>query len=253
VVNGLDLFKTRFADFADQYVLIGGAACTVAMQSVGLDFRGTKDLDIVLCVEVLDADFANTFWQFVRDGDYENQEKASGGKQFYRFTKPKTDGFPFMLELFSRAPDVLTPAAGSELTPIPFDDEVSSLSAILLDDDYYAFLQDGKREVDGLQIVGAEHLIPMKARAWLDLTARKEAGEHVDSKDVKKHRNDVFRLFAIVDPEFDGAVPDQVKTDLGAFLQRMPEETLDLKAMGLGSQTLDSVTAELREIYGLGI
>jgi hypothetical protein len=253
VVKGLDLFKTRFANFADQYVLIGGAACTVVMQDAGIDFRATKDLDIVLCVEVLDAEFANTFWQFVRDGDYENQEKASGGKQFYRFTKPKTDGFPFMLELFSRAPDVLTPAAGSELTPIPFGDEASSLSAILLDDDYYAFLQAGKREVDGLQIVGAEHLIPMKARAWLDLTARKDTGEHVDSKDVKKHRNDVFRLFAIVDPDFDGAVPEQVKTDLGSFLERMPEENIDLKAIGLRGQTLDSVTTELRRIYGLGI
>jgi glutathionyl-hydroquinone reductase len=111
VVAGLELFKTRFAAFADQYVLIGGAACTVAMQDVGLDFRATKDLDIVLCVEVLDTDFANALWQFVRDGDYENKEKASGGKQLYRFTKPKKDRFPFMLELFSRAPDVLTPAA----------------------------------------------------------------------------------------------------------------------------------------------
>lgn len=253
MVKGLDLFKTRFANFADQYVLIGGAACTVAMQDAGIDFRATKDLDIVLCVEVLDADFANTFWQFVRDGEYENQERASGEKQFYRFTKPKADDFPFMLELFSRAPDVLTPAEGSELTPIPFGDEASSLSAILLDDDYYAFLQAGKREVDGLQIVGAEHLIPMKARAWLDLTARKDTGEHVDSKDVKKHRNDVFRLFAIVDPDFDGAVPEQVKTDLGSFLERMPEENIDLKAIGLRGQTLDSVTTELRRIYGLGI
>ena len=39
MVTGLELFKTRFSDFADQYVLIGGAACTVAMQNVGVDFR----------------------------------------------------------------------------------------------------------------------------------------------------------------------------------------------------------------------
>jgi glutathionyl-hydroquinone reductase len=123
VVEGLDLFKARFADFADQYVLIGGAACTVAMQNVGIDFRATKDLDIVLCVEVLDADFAKAFWQFVRDGRYENQEHASGKRQFYRFTKPQTDGFPFMLELFSRTLDTFTPAEGSVLTPIPFGDE----------------------------------------------------------------------------------------------------------------------------------
>jgi hypothetical protein len=117
----------------------------------------------------------------------------------------------------------------------------------------YFFLQAGKREVDGVQIVGAEHLIPMKARARLDLTQRKTAGAQVDSSDIKKHRNDVFRLFAIVDPDFDGTVPDRVKADLGVFLERMRGETLNLKAMGLGSRTLDSVTAELTEIYGLGI
>lgn len=252
MVEGLDLFKTRFADFADQYVLIGGAACTIAMQSVGIDFRATKDLDIVLCVEVLDAEFAKAFWQFVREGQYESQEQAAGQRKFYRFTRPQTVDFPFMLELFSRTLDTLTPAAGSVLTPIPFDDEVSSLSAILLDDDYYSFLMSGKREVDGVQIVGAEHLIPLKARAWLDLTERKVGGTDVDSKTIKKHKNDIFRLFAIVDPEFAGPVPDQVKADVATFLEKMPAENLNLKAMGLGSQTLDSVTAELRKIYGLG-
>ena len=147
----------------------------------------------------------------------------------------------------------LTPAAGSDLTPIPFDDEISSLSAILLDDDYYSFLQAGKQVIDGVPIVGAEHLIPLKARAWLDLTERKRSGQQVDSRSIKKHKNDVFRLFAIVDPDFEGPVPEQVKTDLGSFLERMPTERLDLKAMGLGSQTLDSFTAELRRIYRLGI
>lgn len=103
----------------------------MSASSFGVEFRATKDLDIILCVELLDANFVKAFWQFVRDGNYEIQEKASGEKQFYRFMKPKTD--------------------------------------------------------------------------------------------------------------------------LGSFLEPMPAETLNLKAMGLGSQTLESVTAELRRIYGLGI
>lgn len=94
-------------------------------------------------------------------------------------------------------------------------------------------------------------MIALKARAWLDLTTRKAAGEHVDSRDIRKHKNDVFRLFAIVDPDFDGAVPDQVTSDLASFLEQMQGETLDLKSIGLGSQTLESVTEALRRIYGL--
>ena len=226
MVEGLDRFKSHFADYTDQYVLIGGAACTVAMENVGQSFRATKDLDIVLCVEVLNADFATAFWQFVRDGQYETQERATGDRQFYRFTKPQTVGYPFMLELFSRTLDHLTPAAGSQLTPIPFDDEISSLSAILLDDDYYSFLQSGKQIIDGVQIVGAAHLIPLKAHAWIDLTERKKRGQQVDSRNIRKHKNDVFRLFAIVDPDFDDPVPAQVKLDLRLFLKECRQKLL---------------------------
>lgn len=59
-----------------------------------------------------------------------------------------------MVELFARAPDGLQPAEGSQLTPIPLDEAVSSLSAILLDEVYYAFIMAGRREVDGLPWVG---------------------------------------------------------------------------------------------------
>ena len=45
----------------------------------------------------------------------------------------------------------------------------------------------------------AAYLIPFKAKAWMDLTDRKEAGEHVDSKNIKKHKNDVFRLTELID------------------------------------------------------
>ena len=99
-----------------------------------------------------------------------------------------------MVELFARAPDGLRPAEGSQLTPIPLDEAVSSLSAILLDEVYYAFIMAGRREVNGLPWVGEDRLIPLKAIAWLELTARKEQGAKVDAKDVHKHLNDVLRL-----------------------------------------------------------
>lgn len=37
-------------------------------------------------------------------------------------------------------------------------------------------------------------LVLFKAKAWLDLNQKLEAGEHVDSRDIKKHRNDVLRI-----------------------------------------------------------
>jgi hypothetical protein len=47
MVNGLERFKQYFAPYINQYVLIGGVACSVLMEEAGLDFRATKDLDII--------------------------------------------------------------------------------------------------------------------------------------------------------------------------------------------------------------
>lgn len=249
MVEGLDRFADHFAMHTDQYVLIGGAACTLAMEEVALEFRGTKDLDIVLCLEALDAAFVQAFWEFVQAGRYQFQEKASGQRQFYRFQKPASGGYPVVLELFSRVPDALSGDHEGHLTPVPMEAEVSSLSAILLEGDYYQFLHSGKRIVRSVPIVGPEHLIPLKARAWLDLSQRRDDGVHVDSKVIKKHRNDVFRLFPIVDPEFSAEIPSQITVDLAMFVERMGTEAIDLRTMGLKNQSLDDVLRELRRIY----
>lgn len=251
MVVGLDVFRAHFREFADRYLLIGGAACDLLMSAAGAEFRATKDLDIVLCVELLDSAFVQAFWDFVRAGGYQIQEKSSGQKQFYRFQKPTAANYPFMLELFSRAPDALQLAPGSHLTPLPMEEDVSSLSAILMDDAYYDFLRKGRTERDGLSLVGAEQLIPLKARAWLDLTQRKANGEAVDSKTIKKHKNDVFRLSQIIDPEVDSAAPDAVKRDLRAFISQIGSEDIELKPLGIIGTDRDEILARLSDFYRL--
>src|SRR6266702_8234842 len=64
---------------------------------------------------------------------YRIREAGDTGKPLlYRFQKPADASYPFMLELFCRSPDGILLADRSRLTPIPFDEVVSSLSAILL-------------------------------------------------------------------------------------------------------------------------
>ena len=249
MVKGLDIFRERFRGYSDRYVLIGGTACDLAMGEAGLEFRATKDLDIVLCVEALDTAFVEAFWAFVRDGGYQVQERAEGDKQFYRFQKPKSENYPFMLELFSRSPDGLPIAQGSHLTPIPTAEEVSSLSAILMDAEYYGFIRSATRSIGDLPVVGPEGLIPLKARAWLDLTERKAKGESIDSRDIRKHKNDVFRLYQIVDPEMMLEIPDKVKADMAAFVTRVASEGVDLKAPGMPKTDLESILTNLRKLY----
>lgn len=251
MVKGLAIFRERFREYSDQYLLIGGTACDLAMTAAGLEFRATKDLDIVLCIEALDTAFVEAFWDFVREGEYQIQQKAEGDKQFYRFQRPKADGFPFMLELFSRSPDGLPVAPGSHLTPIPTAEEVSSLSAILMDAEYYGFIRSATKDIDGLSVVRPEGLIPLKARAWLDLSERKAKGDAVDSRDIKKHKNDVFRLYQIVDPEAMSEIPEAVKTDMATFITQVASEGIDLKAIGIPKVGLEAILTDLRKLYGL--
>lgn len=251
MVNGLDRFKEHFAAFSDRYVLIGGTASSLCMEELGVEFRVTRDLDIVLCVETLDREFAEAFWTFVRDGRYENRQKSTGKRLFYRFYDPHVDGYPEMLELFARVPDALDIQAGALLTPVPVDDEVSSLSAILLDNDYYTFVMERRTLFDSLSIIKAEGLIPLKARAYLDLTNRKAAGQQVDSKQIKKHKNDIFRLFTVLDRVSSLALSLRLQTDLDQALARIATDPPDLKILGIGGMTLPEVLVSLRQVYNL--
>jgi hypothetical protein len=251
MVNGLDRFQAHFAAYTDRYVLIGGTASSLAMEELGGTFRGTKDLDIVLCVEALDRAFAEAFWAFIKAGGYENRQKSTGKRLFYRFYDPQQQGYPEMLELFSRRPDALGDVEGATLTPVPVDEEVSSLSAILMNDDYYAFVMERRDIIHGLAVIKADALIPLKARAFVDLSDRKAKGEAVDSKNIKKHRNDIFRLFTVLERERTMTLPETLRRDLEIALQRIAQEPADLAAFGVTTLKLPELINELRRIYGL--
>jgi len=250
MVKGIELFRTAFAGFADSYILIGGAACDVLLERAAVPFRVTHDLDIVLCVEALTPEFGRAFWRFIQAGGYQIQEKASGDKKFYRFRSPAVADYPAMLELFSRKPDAFELAPDSQLTPIPLDEEVSSLSAILLDSEYYGFIQAHRIQVDGLSLLSAEALIVLKAKAWLDLSERKAGGEHIDSRNIRKHKNDVCRLFASIAETSRLTVPAGIQSEMRDFLERMQNEEIDTAAMRIPI-SMDDVLDGLHKLFGV--
>lgn len=233
MVRGLDLFRDHFADYTSQYVLIGGVAATLVMEEAGLEFRATKDLDVVLVVEMLDAAFVQRFWDFVQAGEYEIRQVTPDKPRRYRFAKPAKADYPFMLELFSRQPDGVDLGEDATLTPVPVDEAVSSLSAILMDNEAYAFLLEGRIEIDGLRLINADRLIPLKATAWLDLRARADRGEKIDAKDVRKHLNDVFRLSQLLGGDISIELPSGMAAQFGRFLEQAREEKVELKALNI--------------------
>ena len=252
MVRGLDIFREYFAGHADQFVLIGGTAATLAMEEAGLEFRATKDLDIVLHIEALRPTFGEAFWSFVEAGGYEIRQASDTGKPvFYRFQKPADERFPAMLELFCRAPEGITLAEGSHLTPIPIDEAAASLSAILLDDAYYDFILTGRKEIDGLPWVGEDRLIPLKASAWLDLGDRQAKGVQVDSKNIRKHANDVLRLSQLLAPDTRIAVAPRIAEDLARFLGGIEaDRSIDPKAIKINS-TVAEISERIALVYRL--
>jgi hypothetical protein len=232
MVKGLDLFRERFQAHQESFVLIGGAACDVWFTGQGIPFRSTEDLDIVLVLEVLDAGLVAAIRQFIDEGRYQIRQRIEDGSPvLYRFADPKEDRFPRVLEFFTKKPELLDLRDDQRIVPVAAGDVAHSLSAILLDDAYYALLREHSTIMDGLPIATSTSLIPLKAHAWLDLTLRKNKGERVDNNDIKKHRNDVFRLAGTLPGTTGPELPDSILGDIRRFLEAFPENSPDWPAI----------------------
>jgi hypothetical protein len=233
MVHGLDIFKKYFEAYKDQYVFIGGTACDIMMNDIGLPFRATKDLDIVLVIEDLNISFGKRLWEFIEDAGYDYRSKSNDRAKFYRFHKPKDTTLPFMIELFSRKSQAFEMKVESGLTPIHIDDSISSLSAILLDNNYYEELLKGKQIVDGLSVVDIETIILFKIKAWLDLTLRYRFDNSVSSRDIKKHKNDVFRLLIGANPSKSLKLNGKTLLDVSKFIDQAENDPPDLHNIGI--------------------
>lgn len=225
MVNGLELFLSRFRQLEDCFILIGGTACDLWMTDRGLSFRATKDLDIVLVAEALRAEFFERFWAFIREGKYHSHQQGDTRPSLYRFRKPGNTAHPFMMELFTH--NYLNVPDDLHFTPIPAGEYISSLSAILLSEPYYQFIVESRTTIAGVPTIPVQCLIPLKARAYLDLLQRRAVGEQVDSGEIKKHRNDVFRLYLTLAPAERYHLPKQLCDDLEQFLAQFSPDSND--------------------------
>ena len=254
MVKGMDVFTSHFEKYADHYILIGGGACDVQMQEKGVGFRATKDLDIILIVEALTNDFVNHFWQFIKDGEYVIGE-VGNKKTFYRFIKPNVEGYPYMIELFSRRPDVIKEIEGMHLTDIPTGEEVSSLSAILLDDEFYNFTLSNSQMINGLHVANDIALICLKARAFLNNLELKQKKVAIQENNIVKHKNDIIRLTATLTPGTTIQTPSIMKNDLikyiGIVKSEKPDVNQILKGIGTGEVTLDEIIKTLEDTFAL--
>lgn len=118
----------------------------------------------MIIVEGITSDFYEHLWRFITDGKYQSLEQSKKRARLYRFHSPDTENYPYMIELLTR--NILDLQLPTHLTPTPVNDDISSLSAILMDDAYYYLVLDHRTSAQGANIIPASCLIPLKARAW---------------------------------------------------------------------------------------
>lgn len=248
-MRGLKVFKDFFKGYENNYVIIGGTACTVLLNEMGENFRATKDFDIVLIIENIDNRFVSRFWDFINAGRYKNRFLGKDKSRFYRFEKPEEKDYPVMIELFSRLPNNIEIYPGDHLVPLHIAEDISSLSAILLNDDYYSFLLDGIKRIDGVSILDEIHLIPFKAKAWCELKDRSMEGEIGLTSHLKKHMKDIALLLSLIGDNITIEIKNNVLLDMENFINQMELEILDDYTTGIKNMSTKIYCNSLRKIY----
>ena len=258
MVKGLEKFKEYFAGFEDNYVIIGGTACDIALQDTDMNPRATDDIDIILVVEKMTPEFGQRFWNFIIMGEYKTRQRKRVDKEpvpeLFCFNNPK-EGFPVQIELLSKYPDILGEPMGFHLTPVPAGGKISSLSAILLDEEYYYHTVNSSIIERGIRIANPLSLLCLKVKAFLNLTEEKKTNPAIRSSDIKKHRDDVFKLLAMrIDPLTSVELPDTIKGELRIFIE-MIEESLPNQSLRDSLQRSDDdirgFLGIMKEIFGI--
>lgn len=139
------------------------------------------------------------------------------------------------------------------IEPIPIDGDTSSLSAIIMDDDYYHFTIDHSRLTDGIRHADSAALVALKARAYLNLLQDRLLGLHVNSKDIKKHRSDVLKNVVIME-QGQIKAPETIVACIEEFVASLRKEWDTLaaplaQALDQDVAFVDALLNQLNELF----
>lgn len=255
-MEGLDKFRKAFEAYSDNYVIIGGTACEMVMSGTAVRPRATHDIDMIVVVEKMTSAFADAFWQFIHEGGYRPEKRRVEGEkpkyELYRFVDGN-EGYPAMIELLSRHPDILGEPKGLVIEPIPIEESIYSLSAIIMDDDFYHFTIEHSSLTERIRHADPAALVALKARAYLNLLQERKDGRQVNSKDIKKHRSDVLKNVAIMENETITAAPAIVSC-IKDFVSSIRNDWDTLasslaKSLDTDEAFIEGLLEQLNEIY----
>ncbi len=245
-------FLRTFQNFIDCFVVIGGTPTLLYIeQREGILPRKTVDLDIVILdIERTNGNskFLKTFSQYIDENEYECKQLSSGKAQSYRFTNPKNELAPLIIE-------ISTPReAGIPLKRSTQRLEDFEMSSIICESYFIKLLKKHREKIViekntnlALPVAKAALLILMKAFAVDNL---KKSENKYDQIKAKKHLNDILRLTRILTDTDEITVSTQAYRHLDTLL--MDHKTYfnpaRMESCGWKNKTSEEVQDVLRQM-----
>lgn len=249
--HGFDHFCDSLKGLETDYVIIGGGAAAILMDDEGLEFRATKDVDLVVLGR---SDELNTrILAYVKDGGYKTKESTETTPKYYRFREPSKTECPAMIEIFARNELELQLEEGQYIIPIK-SDSAEKLSAILLDDEYFDLIRKNLvTSESGITLINAIANICLKARAHRELFERRASGDKTaEEKSIQKHLKDIWRLAAVLTGEETIALTGQPEKDVTSAIQKLgllPKMQFKQVMENIPGVEMEAIMAVLKKVF----
>lgn len=211
---GLNHFEEYFKDFRESYVVVGGFA-TLMLLEKQLEGHGkvTQDIDLVL-LTTASVKMAQKIKAYVREGEYTIQKGQKDNFSYYRFVNPKVESFAKEIELFAVNDYALLLDEGQRIIPIDPEEGLYSLSAIMLDHEYFEMIKNNIDNSNRVPCTNTLATIMLKISAFYDLKSRG------DDK-WKKHRRDILKLVLLLRGEEYLELKGRMIKDVELFMEHL--------------------------------
>jgi hypothetical protein len=215
---GLSHFQNYCNDLKEHYVIIGGFATVMLLdRELGDDHgKATFDIDLVL-LTTSSVEITQRIKQYVKEGKYEIKKGNKDQYQYYIFLNPEIEGFSKEIELFALDENDLRLEEDQRIIPIDPEEGLYSLSAIMLDPEYFAMIKNNVDLNGRAPCTNTQATIMLKMSAFYDLRKRGE-------KKWKKHRQDILRLSLLLTGDEQIELTGRMQEDFESFMSHLEEE-----------------------------
>lgn len=128
--------------------------------------------------------------------------------------------------------------------------KIRSLSAIVLDDDYYHLIQMNRVVIKEISVLSLEFIVILKIKAYLDLSELKKQGVDIKSSHIRKHRSDVLKIVReMMMIEVHSQLCDAVKSDVQCFIQMINDDIQSNVNLGIRPIVVKGILKKINLIF----